>query len=96
MSDDKYNRDWSRDRQKTAALIWVSFLIAAVMSVVFFAAVDPLLILENVDALADASRETGYAVCFFFFWSGTALSSWLSLRITRRKRQQPRPVGRQR
>lgn len=95
MNDANDNPNWSRDQQKTAALVWVSFLVAAGMSVVFFAAVDPLLVLESVDALADASRETGYAVCFFFFWSGTALSSWLSLRITRRKRQQPRPIGRQ-
>lgn len=94
MNSDKDTHDWSRDQQKTAALAWVSFLVAAAMSVVFFAAVDPALILDNVDALSEASRETGYALCFFFFWSGTALSAWLSLRITRRKRQAPRPVGR--
>ena len=59
--------DWSRDTQKRALLVWISFLTAAVMSVVFFAFVDPLVLVDAVNVDGVDSRELGYALGFFFF-----------------------------
>ncbi|MEM7764379.1 MAG: hypothetical protein AAF290_09880 [Pseudomonadota bacterium] len=91
-SDDSSVVDWSRDTQKLAVIAWVSFLTAAVMTLVCFAFVDPLLI---IDALADDNsigREAGYSVGFFFFWIGCLVSSWLTARLIRRKRRWPQRV----
>ncbi len=89
----RHSEDWSRDTQKRALLIWVSFLVAAVMTLIFFAFVDPLLLVDEVNIAALNSREIGYGMGFFFFWAGTLASGWLCLRLARRKRQQPRPTG---
>ena len=92
--DDRYGEDWSRDTQKLALLTWTSFLVAAVMALVFFGFVDPLLLVDaiNIDGLD--SREFGYSAGFFFFWAGCFSSGWLCLRLARRKRRGPRPIGR--
>ena len=86
--------DWSRDTQKRALLVWISFLTAAVMSVVFFAFIDPLVLVDAVNIDGADSREVGYGMGFFFFWAGTFACGWLCLRLARRKRQGPRPIGR--
>ncbi|MEL6868267.1 MAG: hypothetical protein AAFO81_00565 [Pseudomonadota bacterium] len=85
--------EWPRDTQKRALLVWLSFLNATVMSLVFFAFVDPLLIVDEMNITALQGREMGYALVFFFFWAGSASSAWLCLRLARRKRQGPKPVG---
>ena len=87
--------DWSRDTQKRAVTIWISFLTAAVMSLICFAFIDPLVLVDAVNLDGVDSRELGYTIGFFFFWLGTATSSALCLRLARRKRQQPRPIGAQ-
>lgn len=92
--DDRYGEDWSRDTQKRALLTWASFLVAAVMTLVFFAFVDPLVIVDAVNVDGLDSREIGYSLGFFFFWAGCLASGWLCLRLARRKRQGPRPIGR--
>jgi hypothetical protein len=100
MTDDRLDgeagrEDWSRDTQKRALLAWISFLTAAVMSVVFFAFVDPLVLVDAVNVDGLDSRELGYGMGFFFFWAGTFACGWLCLRLGRRKRQGPRPVSTQ-
>ncbi|MEL7310320.1 MAG: hypothetical protein AAFN07_02305 [Pseudomonadota bacterium] len=77
---------WPRDWQKRAVLVWISFLIAAVMSLVFFGLVDPVDLLQTSAIDFGDGRERGYALLFFFFWGGTATSAWLALRLTRRPR----------
>ncbi|MEL7536746.1 MAG: hypothetical protein AAFZ58_14415 [Pseudomonadota bacterium] len=84
---------WSRDAQKRGILIWISFLVACVMSVVFFALVDPQLIVEDLSVGLADSREAGYAVMFFFLWVTALVTGWLCLRLARRKRNWPKPVG---
>ena len=98
MSDDERiaeggQVDWSRDTQKRALLVWISFLTAAAMSVVFFAFVDPLVLVDAINIDGIDAREHGYGIGFFFFWAGTAACGWLCLRLSRRKRQRPRPIG---
>lgn len=77
---------WPRETQKRAVLVWISFLVAAVMSLVFFGVFDPERLLEAAALELGEGRETGYALIFFFFWSGTAIAGWLTLRLTRRQR----------
>jgi len=61
-------------------ILWPSFLAACLASVLFFAAVDPLLLRgAGPQMFAQLSRESGYALGFFFFWAMGALSSLLSL-----------------
>ena len=97
MSDERNGEggqvEWSRDTQKRALLVWISFLTAAAMSVAFFAFVDPLVLVDAINVDGIDAREHGYGIGFFFFWLGTAVCGWLCLRLGRRKRQRPRPVG---
>ncbi len=85
--------EWSRDAQKSALLGWISFVTAAAMSVLFFAYIDPLTIVDAVNLAGVDSREVGYSIGFFFFWAGNATCGWLCLRLARRKRQKPRLPG---
>lgn len=82
--------DWSRDTQKFAVLTWISFLSACVFSVLLFAYVDPLIIVDAIDVSFIESTNAGYAIGFFFLWAHAWLSGWMVLRLVRRKRNWPR------
>lgn len=83
---------WSRDTQKIAVLTWISFLCAGAFSVIFFAFIDPLLIVDSVNAPWLESRNAGYAIGFVFLWALAWVSGWLVLRLVRRKRTAPRAI----
>ena len=87
--DDEIHREWSRDTQKIAALSWISFLTASAFTMLLFAYIDPLVIVDAINIDSIESRNAGYAVGFFFLWSACWISGWLTLRITRRKRTGP-------
>lgn len=80
---------WSRDTQKIAVLTWISFLTAAVFTMLFFAFIDPLVLLDvlNIDGLE--SRNSGYAIGFLAFFTNAWVTGWLTLRLVRRKRTGP-------
>jgi len=82
--------DWSRDTQKYAVLTWISFLIAAVFTMLMFAFVDPLLIVDSINVAMLESRNAGYAIGFFFLWANGWVAGWLTLRLVRRKRNWPK------
>ncbi|MEM1173402.1 MAG: hypothetical protein AAGI27_01210 [Pseudomonadota bacterium] len=90
MVSDEYRgaRQWSRNQQAFATVVWVSFLSAAVGTMVFFALFDPVVIWSDLGR--DVSRETGYALGFFFFWglcAATAgLTAWLVRTAPKRHR----------
>ena len=81
--------DWSRDTQKIAVLSWITFLAAAVFTMLFFAFVDPLVIVDSIDLELFESSNAGYAIGFFFFWANGWVAGWLTLRLVRRKRSGP-------
>jgi hypothetical protein len=81
--------DWSRDTQKIAVLSWITFLAAAVFTMLFFAFVDPLLIVDAIALDLFESSNAGYAIGFFFFWANGWVAGWLTLRLVRRKRSGP-------
>ena len=82
--------EWSRDTQKLAVLSWISFLSACAFSVLLFAYIDPLLIVDALNVGFIESTNAGYAVGFFFLWAEAWISGWLVLRLVRRKRNWPR------
>ena len=60
---------WSRLREDIAVVIWSSFLIASVATMLFFAFIDPSVladVLNHPQWLP--TRMAGYALGFFFFW----------------------------
>jgi len=70
-----------------AIVVWTSFLSGALASLLFFAAVDPLLLRDAGPRLFDnLSREAGYALGFFFFWAVAAIAGALSVFLIRTDR----------
>jgi hypothetical protein len=81
--DDELPRVWRRRHRDIAYVVWVSFLAAAVATMVFFATIDPE-ILSGYNTLGwHISRETGYALGFFGFWLLTATTSLLTIFLVR-------------
>jgi hypothetical protein len=68
-------------------ILWPSFLAACAASLLFFAAVDPLLLRDaGPQMLSAINRESGYAIGFAFFWGVAALASALSVYLIRTAR----------
>lgn len=82
-------REWHRDTQKFAVLTWISFLSAAAFSVLLFAFIDPLIIVDAINVEAMESRNAGYAIGFFFLWANAWTACWFTVRLIRRKRRGP-------
>src|SRR5690606_2017750 len=84
-----------------AIVTWPSFLVACVATMICFAFIDPVLVgNDDYPPPAFASRMSGYAIGFFFFWLISALSSLLTLYLARparpdqrRPRTRPRTAG---
>lgn len=85
-------RQWSRNRQAVATVVWISFLSAAVATMLVFAVFDPVELAASLDVGLDIGRQAGYAVGFFFFWLLFALCSgvtaWLVRTAPKRDAQQ--------
>ena len=88
-SEASVHPEWSRDTQKIAVLSWISFLTASVCSVLFFAFVDPLMLVEAINVHGVESRYAGYAIGFFLFWANGWIAGWFTMRLIRRKRRGP-------
>jgi hypothetical protein len=94
MVEEEYRgaRQWSRNRQAIAIVVWISFLSAAVGTMLFFALFDPVELSVIFDPEVDVSRDAGYAVGFFFFWvlcaACSALTAWLVRTAPRRNAKQ--------
>ena len=76
-------RQWSRDRQAVFTVVWISFLVAANGTMVFFALFDPVDLTGIFDDDLDIGRDAGYAAGFFFFWVLCALSSGVTAFLIR-------------
>ena len=88
-ADNDQATDWSRDTQKLAVLSWISFLTASAFTMLFFAFVDPLVVVDAINVAWIESSNAGYAIGFFFFWTNGWAAGWLTLRLVRRKRTGP-------
>ena len=76
-------RQWSRNRQAIAIVVWISFLSAAIGTMIFFALFDPVDLSGIFDEDLDIGRDAGYAAGFFFFWVLTAISSAVTAWLVR-------------
>ncbi len=76
-------RQWSRNRQAVATVVWISFLAAAVATMLFFAVFDPVELAASLDEELEIGRQAGYAVGFFFFWVLFAFCSGVTAWLVR-------------
>lgn len=76
-------RRWSRDKQAVFTVAWISFLVAAIGTMVFFALFDPVDLSGIFDDDLDIGRDAGYAAGFFFFWLLCALCSGVTAYLIR-------------
>ena len=65
--------------QKAMAVLWPSFLVAGLETIIFFTIFDPL----NVFIDYDVSRLGAYSIGFFLFWAFTILPCILTLYFAR-------------
>src|SRR5690625_2166554 len=65
------------------AVLWPSFLIAGVATMIFFANVDPAELQQSTFPDLHLSRKLGYTIGFFMFWGVTAWSSFLTMLLLR-------------
>jgi hypothetical protein len=73
--------------QRAGAVLWPSFFAAGVATMVFFALVDPLELRDITFPDLSLTRELGYTIGFFLFWTATFSSSlftWILLRPSSR------------
>ena len=71
-------------------LSWISFLSASVCTMLVFAFIDPLMLVDAIGVDFIESSNGGYAVGSFFSVGLHWISGWLVLRLVRRKRNWPR------
>jgi hypothetical protein len=85
MVDEEYlgRQRWSRNRQAVFIVAWISFLVAAIGTMVFFAFFDPVDLVGAIDDGLDIGRDAGYAAGFFFFWALCALCSGVTAYLLR-------------
>lgn len=85
MINEEYRgtKQWSRDKQAVFAVVWISFLSAAIGTMVFFALFDPVELSGIFDENGGVSRDAGYALGFFFFWVLCALCSGITAFLVR-------------
>jgi Na+-driven multidrug efflux pump len=76
-------KQWSRDKQAVFTVIWISFLCAAVGTMVFFAVFDPVDLGGVFDADLDVDSDAGYAIGFFFFWVFSLVCSAITAFLVR-------------
>ncbi|WP_109123920.1 hypothetical protein [Dyella sp. C11] len=75
--------------QRLGALLWPSFFVAGIVTMVFFAFIDPMALRDITFPALTIGRELGYTLGFFLIWLATASSSlftWVLLRPGRRVR----------
>lgn len=63
--------------QRFVAVLWPSFIMAGVATVIFFTAFDPVDILRDAGQ-PEMTRLEAYSIGFFLFWALTAGSSLLT------------------
>lgn len=64
--------------QRVSAVLWPSFVLAGIATVVFFALIDPIHLLDY-QGVPPLSRTAAYSLGFFAFWLLTAASSAATL-----------------
>ncbi len=71
-----------------SVILWPSFMVAGVATMVFFAFVDPHDLNQISFPRTEFSRELGYTLGFFLLWLSTATASSLTALLLGRGRTQ--------
>ena len=60
--------------QRVVAILWPSFIVAGIATILFTTAFDP----ATIDIFVDSGigRVGSYTICFFLFWLFGIVSSW--------------------
>jgi len=72
--------------QRLGAIVWPSFFSAGVATMVCFALIDPQDLPRALFPNLEMSRELGYTIGFFAFWSATLGSSLFTSLLLHRPR----------
>lgn len=85
MINEEYRgaQQWGRNKQAVYTVVWISFLSAAIATMVFFAVFDPVELGTIIDEDMEFSSDAGYAAGFFFFWVLCALCSGVTAFLVR-------------
>lgn len=59
--------------QQIASVMWPSFLVASLATIIFFTVFDPIE-LANISGFPQLTRVGGYTIGFFCFWLLTSVS----------------------
>jgi hypothetical protein len=79
---------WSRARRDLAAVLWPSFLIACVATMLLFALIDPADFGEHLPHSLWSARTAAYSAGFFFLWLVCIASAALTLYMVRTDREE--------
>ena len=75
MAEDNQSSSEIPTIQKFVAVLWPSFLVAGVETIVFFTLFDPLYVFTEYDV----SRTGAYSIGFFLFWGFALLPCVLTM-----------------
>jgi len=67
--------------RRWGAILWPSFLVAGIATMIFFANIDPEELRSATLPHFEISRKLGYTIGFFMFWGVTAWSSFLTVSL---------------
>jgi hypothetical protein len=85
---------WSRARRDLAAVLWPSFLVACVATMLLFAFVDPADFGEHLPHAQWSARTAAYSAGFFLLWLTCIASAALTLYMVRTAREERGPSAR--
>ncbi len=77
--------------QRVSAVLWPSFLFAGAATVVFFALIDPVSMMD-CEGAPPLSRTTAYSLGFFLFWLLTCGASAATLYFLSSKVPPPKRI----
>jgi hypothetical protein len=63
--------------QQIVSVMWPSFIVASIATIVFFTVFDPVAVGE-LAGIPELTRTGGYTIGFFCFWLLTSISSALT------------------
>jgi len=82
-----------RIAQRSAAILWPAFLVAAVLELLVFAFVDPASLHTLSGAALPLSETAVYSIAFFVFWGCTSAACALTVLLERGADELNRPAG---
>ncbi|MCF6288225.1 MAG: hypothetical protein L3J53_03190 [Proteobacteria bacterium] len=79
VTDNKFNQRQLKRifYRRLAVVIWVSFIVAAVQTMAFFAAFEPILMGQLATFSVEITAMQGYSFGFLFFWAFNLITAFI-------------------